>query len=142
MKKSLFLAIIAISTVLMSNAFADESWSCNYKGSWLRAKDKKSDNFNWTVKWLLKRGKWSIVGDNTDSYGLSWFDGNCADQKCDFTQSYQSGKLKGKKYYYTGKFTNKSMSTTQTINTMGGTWGYETFIGGGTWTATGVCSKD
>ena len=49
------------------------------------------------MKWAgTPGGEWKLTGSFDDKWGHSVFDGSCAKKKCDFTQQYPEGELKGK----------------------------------------------
>lgn len=140
---TLSLALTAL-TASVAPALAAESWTCKYKGAWVTTASGNSDNFNWTVYWVQSEEGWHILGNFRDKYGFSWLDGNCADNSCDFIQTYKEGKLKGKSYYWTGDYTDKTQSAGVTHNYFEGTWGYsaDNYEDGGNWKAQAICIKN
>jgi len=136
------LALILVS-VLATPAHA-ESWRCQYKGRWITTRTRNTDKMDWVLVWEKAGAKWKVVGDYSDKYGRASFDGECDDTKCDFEQSYKTGKLAGKKYYFTGSYTDRALSATSTENTFKGTWGYakSNRLNGGIWDSIATCKQD
>jgi hypothetical protein len=122
-----------------------ETWTCLYKGKWVTTKTKNSDTMDWLLKWeSAAGGTWKVLGDYNDKYGHAWFDGTCSSGSCDFTQDYKQGKLAGKKYYFTGTYSDAQIDDNTTTNTFAGTWGYkpDNRTNGGTWTSVATCKKE
>ncbi|MCX5741146.1 MAG: hypothetical protein NT062_01465 [Proteobacteria bacterium] len=146
------LAFVLITVVTVGGLIAGttapahaDTWKCLYKGKWVTTKTKNSDAMDWLLKWdSIPGGKWRVIGDYKDKYGHAWFDGECDARTCNFTQDYKEGKLVGKKYYFTGTYTDKPIDASTTENTFQGTWGYkpDDRTNGGTWASVATCHQD
>ena len=141
MKTLLALTIIA-GLATTSHA---EVWRCLYKGTWTEAKTKTSSKMDLLLDWTAKDEHWELVGDLNDSGGHSWFDGTCDDSFCTLVQTYKSGSNKGKKYFYSGSFTNTPIEDDEDHlkNKIHGTWGYskESNTDGGKWDLAATCKR-
>ncbi|MDX1957622.1 MAG: hypothetical protein SFU98_03565 [Leptospiraceae bacterium] len=138
MKKIFYAILFALALPI----FAD-SWNCDYNGTW--SSKSETEGFSWKLNWSpgSAPGNWILTGDYDDKYGSSHLDGTCSSKKCKLTQTYQSGQLNGKVYYWAGTYSDKVVSATQTTNTFSGTWGTTAnATGGGTWKATAKCNKE
>lgn len=133
------LSVMALSATV-GPAFAAETWTCNYKGKWATTSSENKGDFNWVVYWVKESvGKWSVLGNYTDRYGFSWFDGNCGNGKCTFNQTYKQGDLKGNTYIWQGDYTDKSLGKGKTLNTIAGRWGTKDVPNQGQWNAIATC---
>jgi hypothetical protein len=142
MKTLIALTLTAAIGATAGTAHA-EKWRCLYKGDWVTTKTGNTAKMDWLLDWTLKGDHWEVIGDYNDKYGHAWFDGTCDDDSCDFVQSYKSGKLKGKKYFFTGGYHDEAIDETHTRNTFRGTWGYTAGdrTDGGEWRSIATCEK-
>ena len=127
MKPTWLLSAVLVTAVTAS-AHAD-SKACHFQGSWLTTKTKNTDKIDWSVTWDGTAGAgWRISGAFDDRYGHALLDGACDAASCTFAESYKSGKLAGKQYYFTGAISGGAVT---------GTWGYkaDSRADGGTWQA-------
>lgn len=119
-----------------------EMWTCEYDGSWTTFNSSDKGKFNWSVVWQGKAGGgWTITGDYADRYGQSVLNGDCDDRACSLVQEYQSGQLKGKRYFWKGNYTDQSVGGAQTVNRFGGTWGSAPSARDGAWQALATCTR-
>lgn len=138
-----FAVVAAVILGTSASAFA-ETWECDYKGRWTTSETNNTGEFAWRVDWASgEAGKWAITGDYDDAYGHSYLDGTCANHTCNFSQTYKTGQLKGKVYFWTGTYKDKVESKEKTINTFVGTWGTTAAdrTNGGPWSATAAYHK-
>ncbi len=139
------LLLAAAATVLaVATPAHAESWTCVYKGRWITTKTQNTDEMNWVLRWDKAKTGWNLTGLYADKYGKASFTGACANKSCDMTQTYSSGSLKGKRYFYTGTYQDKALSATSTENTFHGTWGTKSDnrTNGGVWESVATCSVD
>lgn len=143
MRKFLITLAVGLLTTLPAQALT--SWSCNYTGSWKNSQTGGSGNFNWLVYWIsISNGNWRLVGYYNDQYGHAWLDGNCTSGKtCGLYQRYTTGKLVGKPYFYQGSYTDQSIDSTHSNNTIQGSWGPgPKQLNQGSWRAQAPCSRN
>lgn len=138
--KKLFFAVLVASLTIFAGAATAESWSCEYEGSWQTNGTGNSGSLTWSTTWVKQGANWQIVGDMTDKYGSSSFNGSCSAKKCTMVQTYTSGSLVGKPYTYVGTYTDKWNGDSESQNSFRGTW---TGNGNtGTWNAVAACEKN
>ena len=141
-KRSILTAAAFVTVLGAATSARAEIWKCQYVGSWLTTASGNKDNFSWDIRWTKTDSGWALTGDYQDKYGKSYFDGRCANKSCDFHQTYTTGKLAGKTYYYSGTYRNKSVGSSSSITAFDGTWGYTSpATDGGTWQAVATCAK-
>jgi hypothetical protein len=139
MRNILASVALTLGLVVAIPAQAD-LWSCRYDGSWSTFSSANKGTFNWDVVWQSKAGGgWTINGDYADRYGESTLNGSCNNHACKLTQVYQTGELKGNKYYWNGKYTDKADGG-GTINHFNGTWGSTPTADEGAWQAKAICT--
>ncbi len=137
--RSIFLAV-CLGVAAMSPAFA-ERWLCEYDGQWSTFNSNEKGKFNWSVEWQGTRNGWEVTGDYEDRFGKSTLDGKCDDSSCRFGQTYRSGELKGKRYFWKGDYTDDLKGNTST-NRIQGTWGTNSAANdGGNWRAVALCKQ-
>jgi len=140
MKKIMFLAVLAF-VVSCGKASAPETWNCDFKGMYKDA-DKKDVPFNWKVTWVGKDKSWTINGTSTEEGASSKTTGTCDDKNCKIDEVYTSGPENGKKYYWTGAYTDSETKSEDVyITAFKGTYGDSDSnrTNGGDWSASANC---
>ena len=142
MQRKLAAIPLLLSLAIATPAQA-EIWSCLYNGDWSTFNSTNKGKFNWSVVWQGKSGgSWKITGDYSDRYGNSVLNGSCNNYACNLTQVYQSGELKGNKYFWKGQYTDETSDSGKTINRFEGTWGETPKASDGPWQAIATCTKN
>jgi hypothetical protein len=136
----LVVAALLSVAVLEGAASASQVWRCNYSGSW-KSDDGNAGDLTWSVRWETRGASWHLIGEYTDRYGDSRFDGNCTAYKCTFKQHYTSGELAGHNFYWHGTYEDTGDGPGKTINRFTGTWGESPDRRDGTWKAKAVCVR-
>ncbi|MCE9598684.1 MAG: hypothetical protein K8S54_12005 [Spirochaetia bacterium] len=136
----LIMAIVVLNLTVFAGIVSAETWTCEYDGTWKTNGSGNSGALNWKVTWVKQGAGWAMIGDMSDRYGASSFNGSCTNASCTLTQTYSSGSLVGKPYIYKGNYTDKSTGDGTSENTFTGTW---TGNGNtGTWNATAECARN
>jgi hypothetical protein len=142
MRKS-FVGLVTLISLAIAGQAQAATWSCVYDGSWSTLNSSDKGTFKWNMVWESKAGGgWAITGDYKDQYGNSILDGSCSDTACNLTQVYQSGELKGKKYYWKGTYTDEARSSSRTVNRFEGSWGSTPSASEGPWRAIATCMRN
>ncbi|MFO0750553.1 MAG: hypothetical protein U1F43_33520 [Myxococcota bacterium] len=139
--KPLFCLVASILALTSLGAAAHaENWNCQYQGSWTTNSTGNTGEFNWSVLWTATGGGWRMQGEYDDRYGHSILDGKCSTSECTFRQTYRSGQLAGKVYYWQGNYSDDHTRPGETVNRFTGTWGYSPDArDGGPWDAVAMC---
>jgi hypothetical protein len=142
LKRLVLAGTVSLVTMLSSAVAAAETWDCAYTGKWNTTGSSDKGDFSWNLQWTSASSGWTVVGNYSDKYGNSYLDGTCTSKSCTLSQLYKSGSLNGKRYGWTGTYTDRAEGAGRTVNTFVGTWGNgASNTGGGAWTATAICVK-
>lgn len=141
--KRFVIAAASLVTLAASGSLAmADDWTCSYQGSWTTTSTGNVGNFEWTVEWTSTSSGWHMIGEYDDKYGHAMLDGDCSNKACKFTQTYTTGELNGKVYYWQGSYTDEGTRNGESVNRFKGTWGYNAASkDGGPWNAVAMCRK-
>lgn len=147
MKKILFLAVLALAMANCKPAAqpaATEVWKCDFKGSY-KDKGGAAVPFVWKVTWTVdKDEKGTIAGASTEEGAASTTEGTCDAKNCKITETYTSGEEKGKKFYWSGDYTDSATGNENVlVTTFKGTYGLSESdrTSGGEWSAQADCKR-
>lgn len=131
-------ALVFTAVLATANTADAETWTCDYSGRWSTTGSANHGRFKWHVTWRgsSTRG-WAVTGDYRDRSGRSNLDGRCERKHCVLTQTYKTGK----RYTWTGTYTDQNTGRGRGINTFTGTWRANDGSTHGPWSATANCTR-
>jgi len=141
MKKILVLAILAVVLAGCKKQSAQETWKCEFKGTY-QNEEKQDVPFKWNVTWIGKDKAWTISGTSTEEGAGSTTTGTCDDKTCKIDETYTAGPESGKKYFWTGAYTDaETRSEDVYVTSFTGTYGNSDSdrTSGGAWRAQADC---
>jgi len=146
MKRILFLAVLAAFAANCKPAAQSggpEVWKCDFKGKY-KNKDGQEVPFTWNVTWTETGETGTITGESTEAGAKSTTEGTCSTKNCKITETYTAGEDAGKKYYWSGDYTDAATRNENVyVTSFKGTFGMSETdrTSGGEWSAQADCKR-
>ncbi len=127
MKNIILAGALLLAAIPGAAAAADVTWNCDFKGTYTEAGQAGKKDFKWKVKWIETESGTDKLTGTVDEEGYKSTSTGTCDAKtktCKIDESITSGEEKGKKYYWSGTYSDAETKNPNVyITTMKGTWG-------------------